>query len=189
MQDKAAIYPHSPQQLLPFPPPHRYPSSMQDPGSKALRRGRKSIPQANYLITKNILESCEKSLVEDANPDFLIHWFASAAKKKWLSLFSFVVMPEHYHIVMKLGLLHPLSKVVGKINENASRLIFHSAGHRFDLWQKGFHDHLIRPSEDIRKYVDYSHMNPVEQGLVEKPEDWLWSSANPKYKGILAELY
>ena len=55
-------------------------------------------------------------------------------------------------------------------------------------WQDGFHDHLIRKTEDIREYIDYVHMNPVEEGLVEKPEEWLWSSANPKYAGLVRGL-
>jgi putative transposase len=32
--------------------------------------------------------------------------------------------------------------------------------------------------------IDYLHLNPVRRGLVEKPEDWKWSSAGWFLKGI-----
>jgi len=29
----------------------------------------------------------------------------------------------------------------------------------------------------IEQVIDYIHANPVRRGLVERPTDWLWSSA------------
>jgi putative transposase len=29
----------------------------------------------------------------------------------------------------------------------------------------------------VHEVIDYIHMNPVRRGLVERPEDWPWSSA------------
>ena len=31
--------------------------------------------------------------------------------------------------------------------------------------------------------IDYIHLNPVRRGLVERPEDWKWSSF-PWYAGV-----
>jgi len=154
---------------------------MKGPGSKALRKGRLSVPQARYLITKNITEETTVVLTKDENPFFIINWFLTARRKAWFDLFAFVVMPDHYHLVLILGHELSLSDVIGKINENSARLIKGTAKKKDDFWQDGFHDHLIRETEDVRKYIDYVHMNPVEAGYVEKPEDWAFSSAHPKY--------
>jgi putative transposase len=35
---------------------------------------------------------------------------------------------------------------------------------------------VVEP-ETARLIIDYIHLNPVRRGLVERPEDWAWSSA------------
>ena len=42
---------------------------------------------------------------------------------------------------------------------------------------KRFDDEVITTDEMLRVKVDYIHNNPVVAGLVEKPEDYLYSSA------------
>jgi hypothetical protein len=38
-------------------------------------------------------------------------------------------------------------------------------------------DRFIRNEKHFTAAVEYIHMNPVKAGLVEKAEDWYWSSA------------
>jgi putative transposase len=44
------------------------------------------------------------------------------------------------------------------------------------LWQRRFWEHQIRDENDLNKHVDYIHYNPVKHGLVERVEDWPWST-------------
>ena len=46
------------------------------------------------------------------------------------------------------------------------------------IWQRRFWEHLIRDEEDWRRHMDYIHYNPVKHGIVDKPEEWLYSSYN-----------
>ena len=39
-------------------------------------------------------------------------------------------------------------------------------------WQSGFFDHRLRDSEQRTQKLEYIRMNPVREGLCEKPEDW-----------------
>ncbi len=51
-----------------------------------------------------------------------------------------------------------------------------SVTHRF--WQRGGgYDRNLWTTNAVWKMIDYIHMNPVEDGLVTRPEDWVWSSA------------
>src|SRR5262249_59037607 len=51
-----------------------------------------------------------------------------------------------------------------------------SREHRF--WQAGGgYDRNVVEPETARLIIDYIHHNPVRRGLVERPEDWTWSSA------------
>ncbi|NOT00076.1 MAG: hypothetical protein HOP29_05570 [Phycisphaerales bacterium] len=48
--------------------------------------------------------------------------------------------------------------------------------HRF--WQRGGgYDRDLHDPGTIHTTIDYIHANPVRAGLVERPEDWRWSSA------------
>jgi hypothetical protein len=44
--------------------------------------------------------------------------------------------------------------------------------HGFKLWEPGFFDRAVRKADDLCKYLEYVRMNPVEAGLVEKPDDY-----------------
>ncbi|MBL4884335.1 MAG: transposase [Planctomycetaceae bacterium] len=44
------------------------------------------------------------------------------------------------------------------------------------VWQRRFFEHTIQSEEELKRCVDYIHINPVKHGLVEKVSDWPWSS-------------
>jgi putative transposase len=44
------------------------------------------------------------------------------------------------------------------------------------IWQKRFYEHHIRDEADFNAHVRYCWINPVKHGLVERPEDWPYSS-------------
>ncbi len=44
------------------------------------------------------------------------------------------------------------------------------------LWQPRFFDRALRTVREYHEKVEYIHLNPVKAGLVERPEDWPWSS-------------
>ena len=45
------------------------------------------------------------------------------------------------------------------------------------FWQSRFYDHALRTRGEFDEALDYMHMNPVHNGLVEDPLAWGWSSA------------
>ncbi|MCI0356749.1 MAG: hypothetical protein L0099_17195 [Acidobacteria bacterium] len=44
------------------------------------------------------------------------------------------------------------------------------------LWQKRYYDHNVRKHQSFVEKLRYLHRNPVKRGLVERPEEWRWSS-------------
>jgi putative transposase len=48
-------------------------------------------------------------------------------------------------------------------------------GHPF--WQDESWDRCVRGPEEFKKMVEYIEENPLAAGLVERVEDWRWSSA------------
>jgi len=56
------------------------------------------------------------------------------------------------------------------------------------IWMDEYYDYVIREEKDLVKHLDYIHNNPVKRGLVEKAEDYLWSSANSKFENDLEKI-
>jgi putative transposase len=44
------------------------------------------------------------------------------------------------------------------------------------FWQARYYDFNVRTEKKRIEKLRYMHRNPVKRGLVEKPEDWRWSS-------------
>jgi len=54
------------------------------------------------------------------------------------------------------------------------------------FWQTESYDHWIRDDPEFDRVRRYIENNPVRSGLVAKPEDYRWSSANAGSKAVVA---
>ena len=54
----------------------------------------------------------------------------------------------------------------------------------FQLWQQNNNPVVLDKPFITHQKLDYLHNNPVAAGFVEKPEDWLYSSAKDYYTGM-----
>jgi putative transposase len=94
-------------------------------------------------------------------------------------LFSWVIMPNHVHLLTTLHADWPLEKVIfswkrrssGRINE-----VMGTSGHR---WQYDYFDRMIRDGEHFENVVRYIRKNPVKAKL-RKGEFALWESEEVK---------
>jgi putative transposase len=96
-------------------------------------------------------------------------------------LHEFVVMPNHLHLLLTPGPTTSLEKAVQLIKGGSSIQISKHRGHKMEIWQQGFHDWTIRDLDDGQIKAEYIRMNPVRARLVEKSEEWPFSSATAKF--------
>jgi putative transposase len=91
-------------------------------------------------------------------------------------LHAFVVLANHVHVLLepKANLAWIMNGLKGATAREANRILGRT-GKRF--WQDESFDHWIRNSSELERINQYIVRNPVAAGLVEKPEDWPWSSA------------
>ena len=101
-----------------------------------------------------------------------------------LRVYGFVVMPEHVHLLVSepqkdslADAMHSLKLAVAKRVAGLSKSL--SA----PFWQKRYYDHNVRNYEKFVETLRYIHRNPVTRGLVERPEDWAWSSFRHYLRG------
>lgn len=90
-------------------------------------------------------------------------------------LHAYVLMPDHAHLILT-PCDKTLSQVMNLIKGGFSRRL----ASKLPVWQRGFTDHRIRDAADYAIRLNYIHRNPVDEHLCDKPEDYPFSSANPK---------
>lgn len=86
-------------------------------------------------------------------------------------LIGYVVMPEHVHLLLGEPADGPLAKALHALKLSVSKL---SRQHPF--WQARYYDFNVFSGHKQIEKLRYMHRNPVKRGLVERPEQWQWSS-------------
>jgi putative transposase len=140
------------------------------------RRGR--IP---YFVTSRTWES--RSLFVTTPPcgifvEALFHYRNQGAYR----LHAFVLMPEHFHVLLTPASPVTLERAVQYIKGGSARRLGKELGLHFPVWQRGFSDHRLRDVEDYQIHVRYIEHNPVKRGLVELANQYPWSSASGKFQ-------
>jgi putative transposase len=94
------------------------------------------------------------------------------------SIFGYVVMPEHVHLLLGKPETKDVSVVMQVLKQTTSRKVLAARPDNSleSLWQRRFYDFNVRTEHKRVEKLRYLHQNPVARGLVEKPEDWQWSS-------------
>ncbi len=82
-----------------------------------------------------------------------------------VELDAFVVMPNHVHgilFLVRAGHAPPLQTMVGSFKSAAAREVNRVRGTPgATVWQRGYHDHIVRGEEDLERIREYIVTNPA----------------------------
>jgi len=122
--------------------------------------------------------SCYRRLpfLEDPEPkDTLERVIERARQSHSLTIYAYVLMPEHVHLLTDEPETRTLSSFLRVLKGESSKLL---KGSREKFWQTRYYDFNTFTTEKFVEKVQYIHRNPVTRGLVTRPEDYRWSSFN-----------
>ena len=105
----------------------------------------------------------------------LCHYFLASLERvrseRALRVYGYLLMPEHVHLLLSEPERGLLCDAILAIKISVAR---HHGGGR--LWQRRYYDRNVSDHAEFVEKLRYIHRNPVARGLVERPEDWEWSS-------------
>lgn len=128
-------------------------------------------------------------------------------KEKGLVLFGYCLMTSHLHLIARAEGTNSLSDILRDFKKFTSKTIirqimdeaesrrdwmmdyFRKAGEKkknesgCKFWQDGNHAEIISSNKFFNEKLDYIHNNPVEELIVDRPEDYYFSSAR-NYAGL-----
>jgi putative transposase len=127
---------------------------------------------------------------------------------KGLEIYSWCIMSSHIHMIIGTNsykledIMRDMKKHTSLMLKNAIKnhpqesrkewmlWMMERAGKKnsqnlnFQLWQQDNHPIELYDIKILHQKLDYIHNNPVLAGIVEKPEDYLYSSAGDYYYNI-----
>ncbi len=146
------------------------------------RYQRPKIPGAMVFFTVALADRRSDLLVREVG--MLRQAVRATRAERPFAIDAWVVLPDHMHCVWTLPegdadfsvrwsiIKARFSRAMPPVERRRS----HEARREHGIWQRRFWEHHIRDEADYRAHVRYCWINPVKHGLVERPEDWPYSS-------------
>ena len=146
------------------------------------------VPGGTYFFTI-VTYGRRPILTTDSGREFLRNATEEIRAKRPFELIATVLLPDHWHLVMKLPPGDDQYSIrVKRIKEEFSKAWLGAGlpeatmtpaqrkkGER-GIWQPRFWEHLIADENDLVACVDYIHWNPRKHDVVRRVQDWRWSS-------------
>ena len=92
-------------------------------------------------------------------------------------LHEFVLMPDHFHLLLTPAPDVSLEKALQLLKGGFSFLVKRELGSRTEIWQEGFTEHRVKDFDDFAYHGNYIRQNPVRAALAERAEAYPYSSA------------
>jgi REP element-mobilizing transposase RayT len=150
------------------------------PHSENLRHHRKMDGPGTFFVTKCL--DPRNEVITDEIAAVICDALCFYSDKHYIYLGAFAVMRDHWHGVLapadEKGISYRMQIldrwVSSQTNQELSRM--------GTQWQDGYYETLIRSAKQFQYVCAYIELNSVRAGLVNSPSDWLWSSANSRYR-------
>jgi REP element-mobilizing transposase RayT len=108
--------------------------------------------------------------------DIVLETILFGREQQWYYLLSFVIMPDHVHLVI-IPREKKISDCMKSIKGFSARKINELLNKRGSIWQSGFYDYILDSEEKALSRMRYIEDNPVRKGIVTHAEDYVYSSA------------
>ncbi|TNC80450.1 MAG: transposase [Oleiphilus sp.] len=106
---------------------------------------------------------------------------ADTKKELGLSVYAYCLMTNHVHLIVDpLDQTENLSALMKKLSGKQTRYTNSLERRTGTLWESRFKSSPIETDAYLLECSRYVELNPVKAGMVEKAEDWKWSSYGQK---------
>lgn len=150
------------------------------------RKARVIIPgYPHHVIQRG--NRCQQIFFCDQDRKIYLRLLARHAKKARIEFWAYCLMSNHVHFIAVPAHEKSFAKGFALAHQKYTYIINHREGWKGYLWQGRF---LSYPMDERYLFaaVRYVELNPVRAGIVEKAEDYPWSSARAHIFGQKDEL-
>jgi putative transposase len=99
-----------------------------------------------------------------------------------VQVWSYCLMTNHVHLIVVPESEDGLRRAIGEAHRRYTRYLNFQKGWKGHLWQGRFGSFLM-DEQYLLATARYIELNPVRAGIVKRPEDYKWSSAQAHLQG------
>lgn len=108
--------------------------------------------------------------------EIYLRWLAGAGRRHGLELWAYCLMTNHVHLLVRGLARESLARAMRELQGRYARRVNEQRRWSGHLWANRFFSHPV--GEDrLLETVRYIERNPVRAGMVERAEEYPWSSA------------
>ena len=124
----------------------------------------------------------QKVFFTDGDYEAYLSLVAEWCREFKVAIWAYCLMPNHVHLIAVPPHADSLARAIGEVHRRYTRMINFREKWRGFLWQGRFASY---PMDERYLYAAarYIELNPVRAGIVQKPEDYPWSSAQAHLTG------
>jgi REP element-mobilizing transposase RayT len=123
-----------------------------------------------------------KIFFTDADYNKFKEYVAGAIEKYHCLVHCYVLMNNHYHLIIETPEAN-ISRVMHYISGSYTTYINTKRGRNGHLFQGRYKSILVAKDSYLMELSRYIHLNPVRARMVEKPEEYAYSSYNSYITG------
>lgn len=102
--------------------------------------------------------------------------YTSKNKENIVQIIAYCLMPTHLHLILKQLSDKGISTYMGNILNSYTHYFNTKHKRKGPLWESKFKNVLVDNDDQLIHLTRYIHLNPVTAFLVDRPEQWLFSS-------------
>lgn len=160
-------------------------------------RGRSNLTEEQFFFVTTTVVNFTNVFDKDIYCDLLIKNISHYKERYQFNIIAYAIMPSHFHWIVQVNpKFGNISDIMRDIKKYSAWDIMESVelddpeladifmqvgtkypGHKRKFWMKRFDDEVIRNEKMFWAKLHYIHNNPVEAGIVIKPEQYKYSSA------------
>ncbi len=141
-----------------------------------------------FFVTSKI-KGNQPYLLDHHLAELFIETLYVCRKRYGFLLLSFVVMPEHFHALIIPQKGYTISGVMQKIKSLFVKKMREELNWEGNFWQKSFYDFVVYTDKKLIEKINYILQNPVRRGLVQKVEDYPFSTANKRFENDIERFF
>jgi REP element-mobilizing transposase RayT len=160
------------------------------------RRDRKKLELTDniYFITTTVMNFENILTADESYTMIVIDSIRYLLTEHSASLFAYVVMPNHIHLIIDMPEKESISDSMRDFKKYTTKEIFKKAVIKENialinklkensntggakLWMDRFDCQLIMSEKFLKQKINYIHNNPVKAGLIDEITKWPYSSA------------
>jgi len=97
-------------------------------------------------------------------------------EERLVEIVAYCIMPTHFHLLISQTKAAGIAFFIGNLLNSYTRYFNVKYKRKGTLWEGRTKKVTLRSDEQLLHLTRYIHLNPVTAYLVDKPEDWVWSS-------------